>query len=146
MLGDEFVVVLAFIYLWPVTIIALVALCVCGVCTEAEYEEGMLTSGGKLMVRSRIALVVCCGIYCLCLCLLVPFASENSPVIKFLFIHWPALLIAIAGANVLSLLAAVYGFQARGSGLRIIRIATAVAAIASTALTVLLGFALSKAT
>jgi hypothetical protein len=142
--GNEIFGIGGFIFLWPVTFIALMALWICGVYTEAEYEVGVLTFGGKRMVQSRIALAASCGIYCLCL--LLPFAIRSEPIFRFWAIHWQVFLIAMTGANVSSLVTLVYGFQARGSGRWIIRISTAVVAIASTALTVLVGLALFNGT
>ena len=136
--SNELLGTVGVIFLWPLAVIASIALIACGLYTDAEYEDGALTLGGKRMVRSRIALGAGCGIYCLCLLASVALKGENSSAFAFWPMHWQALLIAMAGANVSFLLAAVFGFQARGSGRLIMRISTACLAIASTATTLML--------
>jgi len=124
--------------LWPLALLTLAALVVCGAGTKAEHEEGVLSLGGKQMVRSRIALGAGCGIYCLCILMDFAFSNEKHSVFAFWAVNWQALLGAMAAANVSLLLAAVYGFHALGSGRWIIRTATACAAVASTTLTLYL--------
>ncbi len=138
LMGNEVLGIAGFTFLWPLALITLAASIACGAYTEAEHEEGVLTFGGRRMIRSRIALGVSCGIYCLCLLLDFAFTGEKYSVFAFWGMHWQVLLIAMAGANVSSLFASVYGFQARGRGRWIIRTATSFVAIASTTLTLLL--------
>jgi hypothetical protein len=122
------------ICLWPLALIAIAAVLACVVFTEAEYEEGVLSRGGRQMVRSRVFLGLGCAIYCLSL---LPSLLSSS-MFDFWGKHGRILLVLMMGANVSLFIAMVYGFQSRGSGLWIIRIAPAFMAIASTMITLLL--------
>ena len=52
-----------FFFFWPLTLLATVAVWVCIGFTKTESRDGVLTDGGKRMVRSRVFLGIGCAIY-----------------------------------------------------------------------------------
>lgn len=123
-----------FFYLWPLALLYIIAALICMAFTEAEYEDGALTRGGKRMIQSRIFLGVSCATYCLSI--LLGHALTNSTEQEFGVWdrHWHLFLILVVGSEVSTLSAMICGFQARGTRSWIIRIATTVIAILSTAM------------
>jgi hypothetical protein len=126
-----------FFYLWPLTFLATVAVWVCIGFTETESHGRVLTEGGKRMVRSRAFLGAGCAIYYLCISIGVVFKSNDEPmlVLGFWVKHWHVFLALLAGTEISILIAAIYGFLARGRRSWIIRIATVLVALSSTLVT-----------
>ncbi|MGA2652994.1 MAG: hypothetical protein ABSF28_20940 [Terracidiphilus sp.] len=126
-----------FLYVWPLTFLATAALWVCTGFTKTESLDGILTDGGKRMIRSRVFLGIGCAIYYLCIALGVAFKSIDEPllVLGFWDEHWHAFLTLILVAEVANLIAMIYGFRARGNRSWILQIATVLVVISSTFLT-----------
>ena len=122
-----------FFYLWPLIFLITVAVYVCIAYSKPESHDGMLTNGGKRMVRSRAFLGVGCAIYYLCISLGVAFKSVDEPmlVLGFWDKHWHVFQALIVGAESSILIAMIYGFRARGSRSWIIRIATVLIFVSS---------------
>ncbi len=128
---------IAFFFLVPLTLIAGAALWVCITFTEAESQDGVLTDGGKRMVRSRVFLGIGFAIYCVLL-LGYAFASGGVSMSAFWVEHWVIQLVLMVAADASTIVAVVYGFQVRGSRSWIIHVATILLAIPSTLVTLLL--------
>ena len=122
-----------FFYLWPLAFLAIVAVWVCMAYATTESHDGVMTDGGKRMVRSRAFLGVGCAIYYLCISLGVAFKSVDEPmlVLGFWDKHWHVFQALIVGAESSILIAMIYGFRARGSRSWIIRIATVLIFVSS---------------
>jgi hypothetical protein len=133
--------IVGFFYFWPLALLATVAVCVCAAFTRPESLDGVLTEGGKRMVRSRVFLGAGCAMYYLCIAAGVAFKSADEPalVLGFWVKHRHAFLALMGSAETALLVAAIYSFGARGSRSWIVRIATVLVVLSSTF--VLLGFA-----
>lgn len=129
--------VAGFFYLWPLTFLAIIAVWICISLTEAEYDDGALTQGGKRMILSRIFLGIGCGIYCLCILLGHALTRENEQDFGFWDRHWHLFMAFVVAAEFSMLIAMVYGLQARGSRIWVIRCATVFIVILSTFVTIL---------
>jgi DMSO/TMAO reductase YedYZ heme-binding membrane subunit len=105
-----------FFYLWPLIFLITVAVYVCIAYSKPESHDGMLTNGGKRMVRSRAFLGVGCAIYYLCISLGVAFKSADEPmlVLGYWDKHSQVFLALIIVAEVSLLIATVYSFRSRG--------------------------------
>jgi hypothetical protein len=129
--------VVGLFYLWPLTFLTIIAVFVCLIFTKPEYDDGVLTSGGKRLFRSRVFLGVGCAIYCLCIPL--SEAIRNSVPVGGSFWNkfWPLFFALIIGAEISMLTAVIYGFGARGKRNWIVRVAPLIIALLSTFVTFL---------
>ena len=127
---------IAFFFLVPLAMIAAAALWVCITFPEAESQDGVLTDGGKRMVRSRVFLGIGGAIYCLLL-LGYAFAPDGVSMSAFWVTHWVIQLVLMVAADASTIIAVVYGLQVRGSRSWIIRVATIFLAIPSTVVTLM---------
>jgi hypothetical protein len=129
--------VVGLFYLWPLTFLAIIAVLVCLIFTKPEYDEGILTHGGKRLFRSRVFLSVGCAIYCLC----IPFSEairNSDPLVgSFWNKFWPLFFAFIVGAEISMLTAVIYGFGSRGKRNWIVRVATLLITLLSTFVTFL---------
>jgi hypothetical protein len=131
-MGSGLSEIVGFFYLWPLVFLSIIAVGICVAFTEAEYDDGALTSGGKRMIRSRVFLSMGCTAYCLCIVLGHALTGNTEQEFGVWDRHWHLFLILVSSAEVSMLIAMIYGFQARGTRSWLIKIATTVVAILST--------------
>jgi hypothetical protein len=125
-------------YLWPLTFLAIVAVIVCIAFTKAEYDNGVLTHGGKRMIKVRLFLGISCAIYCLCIILANASTYWDQPTPGFrLYKHWHEFLVLFILGELSTLIATIYSFRVRGNRSWMIQTAAVLVVILSTFVTFL---------
>jgi hypothetical protein len=129
--------VVGFFYFWPLTLLTTLAVWACMSLTRPEIHDGVLTGGGKRLVRSRALLGICCALDYLLIALGVAFKSSSEPmlVLGFWDRHWHWFLALLLGAELSMLMAMILSFGARGSRRWILQTATVLLGIFSTVVT-----------
>ena len=124
----------AFFLLWMLSVAGGIAVLLSWAYVEPEFEEGILTRGGRCLVRARALLTVGCVVFWICTFLGHALTDSKSTVLFGFWQNHPVILVTLFFlTNIPLIISAVFAWQACGSGRLILRIATPVIAVASIA-------------
>ncbi|MGB7266136.1 MAG: hypothetical protein WBC92_11535 [Terracidiphilus sp.] len=126
------------VLLWTLSVAGAIAVLPSWNVAEPEYEEGVLTRGGRYLVGARILLTAGCGVIWICTFLGHAFTGSLDVPFGFWEHHPVALQILLLAADLLLIVSGFVARQARGSKVWILQLATAIMAIASILSSVLL--------
>lgn len=128
---NDFFDIGAFFALWALSVIGIIAVLPSWTSVEPEYEEGVLTRAGDLLVWARILLTVGCAVFWTCTLIGYILNGPNDLTFKF-WLHHPAVLKVLFILVALMLIgSAVYAWQGRGARRWILSVAASVMAIAT---------------
>jgi hypothetical protein len=121
----------SFMLLWTLSAVGVAALLPSWTATEPEYEEGVVTRGGRHLVQARAWLTAGCGVIWICTFLGHAFTNSSDVPFGFWEHHPRSLQILLLLADLFLISSGFLARQARGSRPWILQLATAIMAIAS---------------
>ncbi|MGO9326127.1 MAG: hypothetical protein ACLP07_16350 [Terracidiphilus sp.] len=126
------------VLLWALSVAGAIAVLPSWTAADPEYEEGVLTRGGRSLMRARILLGSGCAVIWICTSL--GHALTNSNDVPFGFWeHHPAFLQALLLLADLFLISSAFlARHARGDKPWILQLATAIMAIACISVSIML--------
>jgi hypothetical protein len=133
-MGNALAGMASFFLLWVLSVIGAFAVVPSWAYTEPQYEEGVLTSGGRCMSRARLLLTLGCLVFWVCLVIGYALEGDSGPVFEFWQDHSLILIASLYYADILLIALVVFAWQARGSGKWILWIASPRVAHVSAAL------------
>jgi hypothetical protein len=132
--GDD---IWVFLLVWPLAFVGVLALMLSMALAQAEdSDSGRSAKESKHLIWARVFLLLNCASCILIICL-DHFLLRDPRQYRFVVWrrYWLAFLLTMVGADVWAILSMIHGFQARGRGTWVVRVAPPIIAVLSVVAT-----------